>query len=201
MRRSLEADANQGEFWVTAEDFENRHVDVTSLYSKNRFGYVFQIIRPSELCENDKIISKIAFRINVEETSSFTCNFFSDILSYSDLEFAVTYEDAHNQQIDLDLETHLGTYNNKTVNQKIVQRVMWIQKFTLERGTYKFIVFRKVKDKTLRTEEENMSLNSEKEEHYHIRIASTSKFEFTELNVENEFKLYELNGDFDAMNL
>ena len=201
MRRSLEADANQGEFWVTAEDFQNREVDVTSLYSKSLYKYVFKINRQSKHPNNEEIISKAAFTVKVKETSRFMINFFSSIFEYAHLEFAVTIAEPYNQMFELQLETNLGSCNIRHLNKKINERQIWIKKFTLEPNTYNFRVHRKVVKDNLTPEEKSL-LASQDKELYHFRIASTSEFEFKEISYEGATSFtQEIEQKFDEMSL
>ena len=199
--RLLEADAHQGEFWVAAEDFQNREVDVTSLYSKSLYKYVFKINRQSKHPNNEEIISKAAFTVKVKETSRFMINFFSSIFEYAHLEFAVTIAEPYNQMFELQLETNLASCNIRHLNKKINERQIWIKKFTLEPNTYNFRVHRKVVTDNL-TPEEKSFLASQDKELYHFRIASTSEFEFKEISYEGATSFtQEIEQKFDEMSL
>ena len=195
------ADRDQGELWVTTEDFENRKVYVTSLYSKKLYRHVFKIVGQLKLSDKEKIISKAAFRVNVKKTTRFMINFFSTIFNKTDLEFEVTIADPYIQKIDLKLETDQGSYMNWNLNQKLNERQIWIKKFTLEPHTYNFCVHRKFVKENL-TPEENTFLASQEEEHYHFRIASTSEFEFKEISYEHATSLIqEIEQKFEEMKL
>ena len=119
----------------------------------------------------------------------------------SDLDFTVTNAGSNNQKFDLKFETDLGGCDDRNLNQNMSERMIWIQKFTLEPDMYTFHVHRKVSEENL-TPEEKLFLTSQEDEHYHFRIASASKFEFKEISYEDATSLtQEIDQKFEEMKL
>ena len=191
------ADQDQGEFWVTTEDFENRKVEVTSLYSFDYY-HILKCSKEIYLSMNEKVISKVACRVNVEETSYFFLNFFSNIYLSSGLTFDVFNADS-NEKIELQLNSNLIHYYCKNSSQKYEERMMWTKEFLLEPKSYKFLIYRKVTNDNFKTEEGNTKLIIEKE-CYQLKLASqVDSFTVFDLNFEDEYGSAGLENEFAAM--
>ena len=77
------ADAVKGELWVSMDEFENRMVEMSSLYSRSMYKSVFQIKRkiPTSNFDKGNCIYSDVFKVVVGKTSTFMVNAYSYIRS------------------------------------------------------------------------------------------------------------------------
>ena len=136
------ADPNKGELWITLDQLEKRCKNISSLYSKNMYKSVFQLnktlIQPAFklfLKQYSKI--KFAFKVHINEPSTFMINLFILNDKTKNRKFCVFTADTERRKIKLNHELIKQSFYQQNPK-KGEAKVKIYQKFELQPNKYIF---------------------------------------------------------------
>ena len=178
------ADPKKGEFWVTYDQFENRKVMLYSLHSKERYKSFLKVNKNVELSPLDNYDNYSIFscKVSLNETSNFTVNFYLYSHELRKLDFIVKDADKHKLKINFEIPNKCWVkQDSRRFNGG--ELTQYHQLFKLNPGYYEFtfvVGFSK---------EEFMS---NKKASYSVKIGSTAKCYFEEIEDKKDADITEL---------
>ena len=173
----MDADHDNGEFWLALKEIEQKNVLIDALYSENMYKSVYhfkQKISPAEFDEKNEACLDIC-NIILKESSKFMVNIFSCSHEFDVLDIIVRTNGDDKNNIKLDYELPDISWC-RGILQKGEPKTQYNQRFQLQPNTYTISV--KLETTFENLIDEKLSL--------FIRIGSIRECEFENSNLKSK---------------